>query len=82
MTTPPPMPSRATLVDFAAANAARHRVEGPTVRRLMRLIARYRKGIDEGPALDSLHAAIHQTLPRAAIVFAGQDVFVDGHPVP
>lgn len=76
------MPSRANLVDFTAAIASRHRVEGPVVRRLMRLIKRYRKGVDQGPRLDSLHAAIHATLPRANFTFAGQDVYVDGNLVP
>ena len=77
-----PLPSRRALIDFAAEVAARHRVRGPAVRRFMRLIDRYRKGIDDGPALDSLHSAIHDVLPRADITFAGPDVFVDGHPVP
>jgi hypothetical protein len=76
------LPSRRALIDFAAAVACHHRVEGDRVRRLMRLVARYRKGIDDGPALADLHAAIHDTLPRATITFAGPDVYVDGHLVP
>jgi hypothetical protein len=76
------LPPRRALIDFAAEVAARHRVRGPAVRRFLRLIDRYRKGIDEGPALHSLHSAIAATLPRAEITFAGAEVFVDGHPVP
>jgi len=76
------LPSRRAIIDFAAAMAARHRVHGPQVRRLMRLVERYRSGKDEGQALHDLHGAILQTLPRAEITFVGPDVYVDGHPVP
>lgn len=76
------LPSRKTLIDFSAEVAARHRVRGPVIRRFLRLVERYRKGIDDGDALTSLHSAICGTLPRAEITFAGTEVYVDGHPVP
>ena len=79
---PPALPSRRAIIDFAAEVAARHRVRGPAVRRLMRLVDRYRKGRDDGPALADLHAAISAILPRAEITYAGPEVYVDGHPVP
>jgi hypothetical protein len=82
MNPPPQLPSRRTLIDFAAYVACHHKVEGPKVRRLMRLVERYRKGIDDGPALADLHAAIHETLPRGNFTFAGPDVYVDGHLIP
>ncbi len=79
---PVDLPSRTQVIDFVAAVAVRHRVQGPTIRRLLRLVDRYRKGVDEGPALESLHAAIANTLPRAEITFFGRDVFVDDNEVP
>lgn len=48
----------------------------------MRLVDRYRKGVDEGEALASLHAAIANTIPRADISFYGESVFIDGIEIP
>ena len=78
----PPLPSRKTLIDFAAEVARRHRVPGHVVRRLMRLCARYREEKDDGAALQSLHDEIVNMLPRAEFTFTTTEVYVDGVLVP
>lgn len=83
MTAPTPtMSSRKELVDFAAGTACRHRVPGTVIRRLMRLVERWRKGKDSGMALTQLEDDIVATIPHALFSFRDNGVFVDGYRVP
>ena len=83
MTAPnPTMASRKELVDFAAGTACRHRVPGTVIRRLMRLVERWRKGKDSGLALTKLEDDIVATIPHALFSFHDGEVYVDGFRVP
>lgn len=82
MTATPTMASRKELIDFSAGTACRHRVPGTVIRRLMRLVERYRKGKDTGPALVQLEDDIVATIPHALFSFHDNEVFVDGWRVP
>mgnify|MGYP003558369736 FL=1 len=78
----PTMASRKVLIDFAAGTACRHRVPGTVIRRLMRLVERWRKGKDSGPDLTQLEDDIVATIPHALFSFHDNEVYVDGFKVP
>ena len=83
MTAPiPTMTSRKELVDFAAGTACRHRVPGTVIRRLMRLVERWRKGKDSGMALTKLEDDICATIPHGLFSFHDGEVYVDGFRCP
>ena len=76
------MASRKELIDFAAGTACRHRVPGTVIRRLMRLVERWRKGKGSGLAPTQLGDDIVATIPHGLFSFHDNEVFLDGYRVP
>lgn len=85
MSSPPKLPSRRALIHFAAAMGQRYQLCGAEVCRLLRLVARYQSGKDEGAEFERLCDSIvnmFKTPGRPTIIFTSKDVFIGDLLVP
>ena len=83
---PPKLPSRRSLIHFAAAMGRRYQLDGAEVCRLLRLVARYQSGKDEEESeIVRLTTSIEEVFKnprRPEIIFTERGVFIGGLPVP
>ena len=85
VTSPPKLPSRRSLIHFAAAMGRRYQLDGAEVCRLLRLVARYQSGKDEGAEIVRLCRSIEGVFKnprRPEIIFTERGVFIGDLPVP
>ena len=84
--TPPKLPSRRTLIHFAATMGRRYQMDGADCCRLLRLVARYRSGKDEEESeivrLTTSIEGVVKNVKRPEILFTDRDVFIGDTLVP
>ncbi len=86
VTQPPKLPSRRTLIHFAATMGRCYQLDGAEVCRLLRLVARYRSQKDEEESeivrLITSIEGVFKSVNRPEIFFTDRDVFVGDILVP
>lgn len=84
--TPPKLPSRRTLIHFAATMGRRYQMDGADCCRLLRLVARYRSGKDEEESeivrLITSIEGVFKNVSRPEIFFTDRGVFIGDTLVP
>jgi hypothetical protein len=85
-TVTPKIPSRRTLIHFAAAMGRRYQLDGAEVCRLLRLVARYQSGKDQEESeivrLTTSIEGVFKNPNRPEIFFTDRGVFVGDTLVP
>lgn len=79
------LPTRRSLIHFAATMGRRYQMDGAAVCRLLRLAARWRRKIDQGAEYDRLTKAIEDMFEnprRPEILYSEDQIFVGDVEIP